>query len=283
MTPLRSHMIKAMQMRGFSPRTHRSYLAAVTDLARYTQRSPADLKVSDLEAYSEYLVIERKLSGASCRVFLNGIRFLYLHVLKRPDFNVEIALPKKPQRIPELLTASEVRRILNACPNAKHRMMFALGYGCGLRVSELVSLSLSDIDSERGLLRIEQGKGAKDRLVPLSNTLLHQLRDYWRSYRPFDCLFPSRTLTQRLSITSTQKAFSAAKVRAGVDKIGGIHSLRHAYATHQLEAGLPVHRLQRLLGHRDLHSTLRYVHWVPDYREGAGEHDLVLALEVDHG
>jgi integrase/recombinase XerD len=283
MTPLRSQMITAMQMRGFSPRTHASYLAAVTDLARYTARSPCELTVSDLETYFEYLVIERHLSGASCRLFLNGIRFLYLQVLKRPEFDVEVVIPKKPQRIPDLLTRSEVKRILNACPNAKHRMMLAMAYGCGLRVSELVSLRLSDIDSERSLLRVTQGKGAKDRLVPLSNTLLDALRDYWRSYRPFDCLFPSRTLTRRLSITSAQKAYRAAKARAGIDKIGGIHSLRHAYATHQLEAGLPVHRLQRLLGHQAIHSTLRYVHWVPDYREGTGEHDLVAALAVNHG
>ncbi len=282
MTPLRTQMIKAMQVRGFSARTHTSYLAAVTDLARYTHRSPAELEVSDLKTYFEYLATERHLSGASCRLFLNAIRFLYLQVLEWPGFDVEIAIPKKAQRIPELLTRREVRRILGACENPKHRMMLVLGYGCGLRVSELVALQLSGIDSERCLLRIEQGKGAKDRLVPLSDTLLHKLRDYWRSYRPSPWLFPGRTPDQPLSITSTQKAFTRAKLRAGINKVGGIHSLRHAYATHQLEAGLPVHRLQRLLGHQDLHSTLRYVHWVPNYREGAGEHDLVAALEVDH-
>lgn len=282
MTPLRSQMIKAMQVRGFSARTHTSYLAAVTDLARYTHRSPAELEVSDLKTYFEYLATERQLSGASCRLFLNGIRFLYLQVLGWPGFDVEIAIPKKAQRIPELLTRKEVRRIFGECAHPKHRMMLVLGYGCGLRVSELVALRLSDIDSERCLLRIEQGKGAKDRLVPLSESLLQKLRDYWRSYRPSPWLFPGRTPDQPLSITSIQKVYTRAKARAGIEKVGGIHSLRHAYATHQLEAGLPVHRLQRLLGHQDIHSTLRYVHWVPDYREGAGEHDLVAALEVDH-
>ncbi len=283
MTPLRAKMIKAMQVRGFSPRTHRSYLSAVTDLARYTHRCPDELEVSDLSAYFEYLATERHLSGASCRLFLNGIRFLYLQVLEWPSFDVEIAIPKKPQRIPELLTRSEVRRILGACSNPKHRMMLELCYGCGVRVSELVSVRVSHIDSERHLLRVEQGKGAKDRLVPLSDTLVQKLRQYWRLYRPFECLFPGRTLARALGITSAQKAFTRAKVQAGINKVGGIHSLRHAYATHQLEAGLPVHRLQRLLGHQDLHSTLRYVHWVPDYREGTGEHDLIAALEVGHG
>lgn len=283
MTPLRAKMIKAMQTRGFSVRTHESYLNAVTDLARYFHRSPDQLGLDDLRRYFEYLATERCLSGASCRLFLHGIRFLYLQVLGWSAFDVAIPIPKKAQRIPELLTRSEVGRILSACANPKHRMMLTLCYGCGLRLGELVSLKVRDIDGERKLLRVEQGKGAKDRLVPLSDTLLAQLRAYWRLFRPTDWLFPGRTFTEMLSETSVQKAFTQAKARAGIKKIGGIHSLRHAYATHQLEAGLPVHRLQRLLGHQDIHSTLRYVHWVPDYREGHGAQDLVAALEVGHG
>jgi len=283
MTPLRAKMIKAMRVRGFSVRTHESYLYAVTDLARYFHRSPEQLGIQDLRRYFEYLATERGLSGASCRLFLHGIRFLYLQVLDWPDFDVDIPLPKKPQRIPELLTRAEVGRILAACTNPKHRMMLTLCYGCGLRLGELVALKVRDIDGERQLLRVEQGKGAKDRLVPLSDTVLAQLRAYWRLFRPSAWLFPGRTLAACLTETSVQKAYTQAKARAGVRKIGGIHGLRHAYATHQLEAGLPVHRLQRLLGHQDIHSTLRYIHWVPDYREGQGAHDLVAALEVDHG
>ena len=283
MTPLRERMIKAMQVRGFSVRTHESYLAAVTDLARYVHRAPDKIGIEDIRGYFEYLATERSLSGASCRLFLHGIRFLYLQVLERPSFDVEIPIPKKAQRIPELLTRAEVGRILTACANPKHRMMLTLCYGCGLRLSELVSRKVRDIDGERQLLRVEQGKGAKDRLVPLSETLLAELRAYWRSYRPTEWLFPGRTFAEALSETSVQKAFTQAKARAGVAKIGGIHGLRHAYATHQLEAGLPVHRLQRLLGHQDIHSTLRYVHWVPDHREGCGAHDLIAALGVSHG
>lgn len=283
MTPLRAQMIKAMQVRGFSARTHESYLAAVKDLARYYHRAPDQLGIDDLRRYFEYLATERGLSGASCRLFLHGIRFLYLQVLAWPAFDVDIPIPKKAQRIPELLTRAEVGRILEACTHPKHRMMLTLCYGCGLRLGELVALKVRAIDGERKLLRVEQGKGGKDRLVPLSDTLLAQLRTYWRLFRPTEWLFPGRTLTATLSETSVQKAFTQAKARAGVKKIGGIHGLRHAYATHQLEAGLLVHRLQRLLGHQDIHSTLRYVHWVPDYREGQGAHDLVAALEVDHG
>jgi integrase len=270
-------------VRGFSVRTHESYLAAVTDLARHVHRSPDKIGIEEIRGHFEYLATERSLSGASCRLFLNGIRFLYRQVLDRPGFDLDIPIPKKAQRIPELLTRAEVGRILSACANPKHRMMFTLCYGCGLRLSELVSVKVRDIDGERRLLRIEQGKGAKDRLVPLSDTLLVQLRSYWRLYRPTVWLFPGHTLTEALSMTSVQKAYTQAKARAGVAKIGGIHGLRHAYATHQLEAGLPVHRLQRLLGHQNIHSTLRYGHWVPDYREGHGAYDLIAALEVGHG
>jgi integrase/recombinase XerD len=270
-------------VRGFSPRTHQSYLAAVTDLASFYHRSPDQLGVAELKTYFEHLAIERKLSGATCRLFLNAIRFLYLKVLEWPAFEAEIPIPKRPQRIPELLTRQEVSQILSACHNPKHKIMLITCYACGLRLSELLVLRVRDIDGSRQLLRVEQGKGAKDRLVPLPETLLEQLRTYWRLFHPASWLFPGHRPDHHLSPTCVQKAFTKAKLQAGIDKIGGIHSLRHAYATHQLEAGMPVHRLQRLLGHRDLHSTLRYVHWVPDYREGRGVHDLLASLEVDDG
>lgn len=281
MTPLREAMIRAMHVRGFSARTHKSYLAAVTDLARYHRRSPSELGVKDLCRYFEHLAVERELSAASCRLALYGIRFLYLNVLERPAFDVPIPVPKRPQRIPELLSRAEVARVLAACGNAKHQTMLTLCYGCGLRLSELVAVRVSDIDGACGRLRIEQGKGARDRLVPLPPTLLAQLRTYWRVARPGHWLFPGRVPGAALCPTGVQRTYTQAKARAGISKVGGIHALRHAYATHQLEAGLPVHRLQRLLGHRDIHSTLRYVHWVPDYREGSGSHDLIARLGGD--
>lgn len=283
MTPLRQKMIDAMLVRGFAVRTHQSYLSAVCDLSRYYRRPPDQLSVEELQAYFLYLVKERGLSGASCRLYLNGIRFLYLQVLGWDTFKVKLQVPKVAQRIPELLTRTEVAQILSACRNPKHRMMLMTCYGCGLRVSELMALKVRDIDSERHLLRIEQGKGAKDRQVILSPSLLEKLRDYWRLFRPTDWLFVGQDPSTALHPSTPQRVFTVVKRRAGVDKIGGIHSLRHAYATHQLEAGLPVHQLQRLLGHRNLQSTLRYVHWVPGYQEGQCGTDLIGALEVDHG
>jgi integrase/recombinase XerD len=203
-------------------------------------------------------------------------------VLGWDALKVELQVPKAAQRIPELLTRMEVGQILSACKNIKHRMMLAICYGCGLRVSELVALKVRDIDGERHLLRIEQCKGAKDRQVILSPSLLEQLRCYWRRYRPMPWLLTRRDTDVALNISTPQRVFTIAKRRAGIDKVGGIHSLRHAYATRQQEAGVPVHPLQRLLGHQNIHSTLRYVHWVPGYHEGRACTDLIGALEVDH-
>lgn len=284
MTPLRQQMIDAMLVRGFSPRTHQSYLAAVTDLARYYQRSPDQVSVEEIQAYILYLVKERHLADASCRLYLNGLRFLYLQVLGRQDFDVPIPHPKRVQRIPELLTRKEVARLIGSCRNLKHRTMLLTCYGCGLRVSELVHIKVRDLDGERRLLRVEQGKGGKDRKVIIAPTLLQRLRDYWRQGQPSLWLFPNANQPDRsLSITTAQKTYQAAKRTAGIEKTGGIHSLRHAYATHQLEAGLPVHLLQYQLGHSNIQSTLRYVHWAPSSRQGKDTvDDLVLGLAVDH-
>ena len=283
MTPLRQKMIEAMQVRGFSVRTHESYLYAVSDLAKYYGRSPDELGRDELQAYFLYLVKARGLSGASCRLYLNAIRFLYLQVLARDAFEVSLQVPRKAQRIPELLTRQELRRLFAATNNLKHRALLQLCYGCGLRVSELVAVKVRHLDGERHLLRVEQGKGAMDRAVIVSPILLTHLRDYWQDYRPHLWLFPGHEPHESLGLQSAQRVFTAAKRKAGIEKIGGIHSLRHAYATHQLEAGVPVHQLQRLLGHHSLQSTLRYVHWIVGYRAAEhASHDLLAALEQDH-
>lgn len=281
MTPLRQKMIDAMLVRGFAVRTQQSYMDAVIHLSRYYHCSPERLSNAQLQDYFLYLVKERQLSPASCRLSFNGIRFLYLNVLGWPAVDLKVALPKRKQRIPELLTRDEVARLLAAVENMKHRVMLTTCYGCGLRVSELMALQVSDIDGERSLLRVTQGKGGKDRQVILSATLLQLLRRYWRIFHPTTMLFYGSDPLSTLSVSTAQKVFQAAKLRAGIDKIGGIHSLRHAYATHQLAAGMPLLQLKEMLGHSDLHSTMRYLHWVPQYSEGFGA-DLIQGLEVDH-
>ena len=278
MTALRERMIDAMAQRGFSPRTHQSYLRAIVDLARYTRTPPDRLDSAQLVGYFHHLVQERHLAPASCRLHREAVRFLYVQVLHRDDLALDIPLPKRPQRIPELLSPSEVRRLLTASPNAKHRMLLATCYGAGLRVSEVVRLRVRDIDGEQGQLRIVQGKGRQDRLVPIGATLLDELRSYWRRYRPKTWLFPGSPAERHLCITSAQRAYRQALARAGIDKVGGIHALRHAYATHQLAAGMPLHILQRLLGHRDLSATQRYLHWVPSALGEDGRHPGVADL-----
>ncbi len=276
MSELRQKMIDAMRQRGYSVRTHKSYICAVADLARYYRRSPDRLNAEEVKSWLRHLAVERGLSGASCRQYSHAARFLYVKVLGREDFELKVDLPKRPQRIPELLTRNEVARILAACNNEKHHTILTLCYGCGLRVSELSALRVRHIDGERKLVRIEQAKGAKDRMVPVGPALLDCLRNYYAQYRPGDWLFPhSHRPEYALTISTCQRIFKRAKAKAEIDKIGGIHSLRHAYATHQLATGLPLPELQRAMGHADIRTTLHYLHWIPSYHERQGEHDLV--------
>ena len=231
MTPLRQAMIQTMRQHGSSPQTQKSYLYVVADLARYYRRSPDQLEVGDLQTYFNYLVQERSLAPASCRLYLHGIRFLYLQVLHWADFDVNLVLPKRPQRIPELLTRQDVARIVGATKNPKHRALLLITYGCGLRVSEAVALQVKNIDGERHLLHIHQGKGGKDRMVPLTDVLLDVLRAYWCLGRPVLWLFPSEVLVgQHLTATTAQKVYRHSKRLSGVQRRGGIHALRHAYA-----------------------------------------------------
>jgi integrase/recombinase XerD len=281
MSPLRQQMIDTMVLKGFAARTQETYLYAITRLAKYYRRSPDQLDVADIERYFLFLLREGKLAPASVRVSVHAIHFLFRQVLQRSLEHCVIRYPKKPQRIPELLSRTEVQLILSHCRNSKHYAMLATCYGAGLRVSELVHLRVRDIDSDREVLHIRQGKGAKDRELILTAGLLYLLRCYWQQYRPYDPLFYGRELRSHVSIATAQKSYTRAKRSAGIDKQGGIHSLRHAYATHQLEAGMPVHQLQGLLGHQSLQTTLRYVHWIPHYKsDGNCGADLVSALTL---
>ena len=231
MSPLQQKLIDAMLLRGFSQKTQKSYIAAVKDLAAYYHRSPAELTQEQIQAYFLYLVKERHLSGSSCVVMRSAIRFFYVNVLSWDEVSLEtIEVPKRAQRIPELLNRKDVRSLLQACRNYKHRTLLSTIYGCGLRVSEAVGLKLKHIDSPRRIIRIEQAKGAKDRQVLLTDTLLLLLRRYWQTYKPTNWLFFGADKDKPLSTSSMQKIYEAAKRQTKIDKVGGIHSLRHAYA-----------------------------------------------------
>lgn len=253
-------MIRDMTLRGFSPRTHKSYLAAVVALARHYRRSPAEISHDEVQTYLAHMVQQRKLAWSTCALAANAFRFLYHVTLGHPQTTFCVPIPRQPQRLPEILSRAEVWRLLDACTLPKHRLVLATAYAAGLRVSELVALKVTDLDLDRMTIRVEQGKGAKDRYVPLSTQLLAELRAHWTRQTPGHWVFPNRQGTRPMDLTVAQKIYMLAKARAGIRKVGGIHALRHAFATHLLEAGTDLHTVQRLLGHHHLSTTMRYFH-----------------------
>jgi site-specific recombinase XerD len=260
MTKLREQMIQEMVLRGLAPNTQRVYLQAVTRLARYYDRSPSRVSNREIKAYLLHLHQDEKRSPSSCNVAAAALRFLYHRTLGRSPMSFGIPIARKPKKLPHVLSRDEVARLLSRTHFLKHRVLFLVAYSAGLRVSEIVKLRPRDIDSGRMVIRVEQGKGAKDRLTVLSPRLLEVLRDYFRREQPGEFLFPSLDRKGHLCTGALKHAFFAAKRRAEIDKPGGMHFLRHSYATHMLEAGADLHTLQRLLGHRSIRTTTHYLH-----------------------
>ena len=260
MTKLRKAMMEAMLLRGFSERTKESYIQGVRGIAVYYDLSPDGLSDEQVRHYLVHLLDERNLTYSSANLALNAIRFLFREVLHRPRNEIHLPGPRQPQRLPEILSREEVGRILEAATDLRHKTLLMTTYAAGLRVSELCRLRVKDIDSDRNGIRVEQGKGAKDRYTLLSPHLLKQLRTYWRTYRPEDWMFVHRNGTDPLPVGTAQKIFYRARDKANIRKRCGIHGLRHAFATHLLEAGVDIHTIQKLLGHRSIGSTLRYFH-----------------------
>jgi site-specific recombinase XerD len=261
MGALRKQMDADMVVRGMSVRTRESYLAAVAGLAKYYGRSPEQVSEAEVQRYLLHLIEERKLAWSSCNIAVSGLRFVYHITLKRTETQFAIARARQPQKLPQILSREEIARLIELTANPKHRALLMSAYGAGLRLSELCRLKVGDIDSSRMTIRVEQGKGAKDRYTLLSARLLAELRRYWIAYRPQLWLFTgTRDRERPISDHSVQRLFYAAKARAGITKECGIHGLRHAFATHLLEAGVDVHTIQRLMGHGHISSTLRYFH-----------------------
>ncbi|WP_076543277.1 site-specific integrase [Shewanella sp. UCD-KL21] len=258
-----------ISLRRYSERTRNSYLYAINQLENYLEQQgeAAIDSVSDgqLTAYFRYLNLDKRLSRATIKLQLNGIHFYFEHILKR-QFSINVCLPRPSQKLPQVLTQQDIGQLLQHCPNQKYRTMIALCYGCGLRVSEVVRVKVSDIDGQRQLLKVSQGKGAKDRLVIISPSLLNLLRQYWQHYRPQDWLFGVKYHDNLYPIhqSSLRKVLKKSAALAGIVKACSPHSLRHAYATHQLQAGMPLNQLQQQLGHRSIKTTERYLHWSPE-------------------
>lgn len=260
MSKLREQMIQDMTLRGLSPNTHRTYLQAVSQMAQHYGRSPDRISNRDVKAYLFHLHQNKKRSTSTCNVAAAALRFLYHQTLGRSHTDFDIPIAREPRKLPHVLSRDEVARLLSRTHFLKHRVLFLVAYSTGLRVSEVVKLRPGDIDSDRMVIRVEQGKGAKDRLTLLSPRLLERLREYFRREQPGDFLFSSRDGRGHLCAAALKHAFSRAKGRAEIKKPGGIHMLRHAFATHMLEAGVDLHTLQRLLGHRSIQTTARYLH-----------------------
>jgi len=260
MGALREQMDGDLVVRGMSVRTREAYLGAVAQLAKYYQRTPDRISEQEVQQYLLYLIQERKLAWSSCNVAAQGLRFFYRVTLKKSEAQFAIPHARQPQKLPQILAREEIEALFQKTINPKHRAILMVAYGAGLRLNEIRHLKLSDIDSARMTLRVEQGKGAKDRYTLLSPRLLAELRGYWKAYRPAHWLFPGKEPAHPVSDNTVQRIFEAARVRAGIVKKCGIHGLRHAFATHLLEAGVDIHTIQRLMGHGHISSTLRYFH-----------------------
>jgi site-specific recombinase XerD len=259
MSELRNKMIRMMELKDFSPRTQESYLAAVAGLAKFYMKSPDQLSQKEVEDYLLHLKMMGK-SSSTRNVALCGIRFLLEQTLDEAPIRLNIPKRRQPKILPEVLSRGEVSLVIDAPANLKHRLILMTAYSAGLRLSEIVNLKVSHIDSAQMMIRVEQGKGRKDRYTLLSNRLLEELRTYWKVYRPESWLFFSKTRDCPMCPTSIQRMYTRAKHDAGVTKGHGIHTLRHCFATHLLEAGYDLRKIQLLLGHRSLSTTVVYLH-----------------------
>lgn len=263
---LRDRMIEEMELRNFSPATQKSYLYAVTRLARYYRRPPDQLDKEQIRSYLLHLTVERKLSPNTMTGQISGLRFFYNETLGWDETKLFIPPRKKSSPLPEVFSPSEVLRVIDAARGLKQRVLLMTAYSAGLRVGELVSVKITDIDAARMTIRVKQGKGGKDRYAILSQKLLTELRTYWKRYRPSIWLFPNRAKNGPLSRNEAWHIFNQAKKRAGIKKGRGIHTLRACFATHLLEAGVDLRSIQFLLGHSSILSTQRYLRLQPQNR-----------------
>jgi integrase/recombinase XerD len=256
-TPLRQRMIDDMKVRNFSPLTQGTYVRSVKNFSAFFGRSPDTLTFEDVRAYRLHLISLGK-KPQTINQIICALRFFYGVTLRKPEAKLELPLARRADILPAVLSPEEVARFLGAITNVKHRAAFATIYAAGLRVSEVASLKVGDIDSQRMVIHVRQGKGRKDRFVMLSAQLLGILRAYWRAERPKEWLFPGIDRERPITPRSLQYACRDAALAAGLDKKVTVHTLRHCFATHLLERGVDIRVIQDLLGHRHITSTSRY-------------------------
>ena len=264
MTRLRKMMLEELQRRNYSAITTRNYLRVVADFAKYFGKSPDKLGPNELRTYQAYLLQDRKLTPGTVVNWVAALRFFFVKTLKRHQFRDFLPYPQDRRRLPTVLSREEVSRLINAAGTLFRRTLLMTLYGTGMRRAELAHLKVSDIDSQRMIVRVVAGKGGKDRDLPLSPALLEILREYWRWRKPRLYLFPTRTCRRRLDQPISDKtvwiACNEAARQAGIRKRVTPHTLRHSWATHLLEAGTDLRTIQVLLGHGDLETTAQYLH-----------------------
>jgi len=262
MTELRQKMIRAMELKNLSKHTQRAYLAAVTGLARHYRQSPDEATQEMVDDYLLYLKNDKGLAPNSCGSHLNGLRFFYKHVAPK-EFAFDYSIRKRPRKLPTVLIMEDVWKIICATDNLKHRLILMTTYAAGLRASEVAVLKPEHIDSKRMLIKIVDAKGHKDRYTMLSARLLDELRAYYKKNRPEVYLFPSQFRKKEnrpLSYETIRSIYEDARKKAGVKTGAGIHTLRHSFATHLLEAGFDIRKIQVLMGHSRLTTTMIYLH-----------------------
>lgn len=266
---LQDRMKADMSLRNLRPRTQESYLAACRVLAAWKRRSPADLESEEIRAFLVHLQESRKVSSSTMRVYISALRFLYGVTLNRAEVMSPFAPPRVVQKLPEVLTGSEVKALLSAIRWPKHRVLAMTLYGAGLRVSEACSLQVTDIDSGRMIIRVRDGKGGKERYTMLSPALLTELRAYWSATRPpLPYLFPGKDGCSPLHVSSIQHALTRAALVARLTVHVSPHMLRHCFATHLLEQGVDLRTIQSMLGHSDINTTSRYLHVTTRHLKG---------------
>jgi site-specific recombinase XerD len=258
--PALEKFVETLQLKGYSANTIRTYRNEFAQLLNVLKGNDVnDLDATRLRSYFLYCVNDLKLTENTIHSRLNAVKFYFEQVLHRENFFFEIPRPKKPSKLPQVISVRDIKKLFKVTTNLKHNTMLKLCYGLGLRVSEIVNLKIADIDSGKMQVFIERAKGKKDRYVNLPESILEQLRDYFRQYRPKKYLFEGQAGGQ-YSIRSCQKVFTEAMRKAGINKQIGIHGLRHSFATHLLENGTDISFIQQLLGHKDIKTTLRYTH-----------------------
>ncbi len=260
MTKLRQRMIDDLRIRNYSPRTVDVYTRQVASFAKHFGKSPERLGVEHIREYQTFLVETKSASWTRFNQTVCALRFLYRVTLHRPELIEHIPFPKQQKRLPVVLSRQELATFFGAVANLKHRTILMTMYAAGLRISEVLGLQVSDVDSDRMVIRVQQGKGKKDRYAILAPTLLCQLREYWRISKPQSWLFPGKIPERPLSPSSVQRMSRKAATRAGLAKPVTTHTMRHCFATHLLEAGTNLRTIQLLLGHANLGTTAVYLH-----------------------